>query len=209
MSINRGRFITFEGCDGVGKSTQIAMLADFLNQNSISVIQTREPGGTEVAEKIRDILKASNNIDSIAEMLLMFAARREHFIQKIKPALESGTWVLCDRFYDSTIVYQGVLKNVDITEILHIKQFIMGDFEPDLTILLDINYAKAQKRIQQRAESKTDQYDFLSKEKYEKMRNVYNKLCSIYQRITIVKGDRDISTVHDKICDIVSRKFRK
>ena len=161
MPFKSGHFITFEGCDGVGKSTQIAMLADFLTNKGINVIQTREPGGTIISESIRDILKSNFHIDAITETLLIFAARREHFIQKIKPALDTGSWVLCDRFCDSTIVYQGVLKNVDIKEILHIQQLTIGDFEPDLTILLDISYNSAQKRVNLRSNDTTDNYDFL------------------------------------------------
>ncbi len=207
MVFKCGRFITFEGCDGVGKSTQIAMLSDFLINKGINVIQTREPGGTVISERIRDILKSSSHIDVITEMLLMFAARREHFIQKIKPALDAGSWVLCDRFCDSTIVYQGVLKNVDIKEILHIQQLTIGDFEPDLTILLDISYTSAQKRVNLRSNDTTDNYDFLSKEKYDKMRSAYKKLSSIYKRINIVNGSKNVLSVNNEICCIVSEKL--
>ena len=109
--MKKGFFISFEGGEGTGKSTQVRLLANKLAERGNLVHVTREPGGTELSEKIRDILKTTSNIDSITEMLLLFAARREHFIKSIYPLLEQNYIVLCDRFYDSSLVYQGILKN--------------------------------------------------------------------------------------------------
>jgi dTMP kinase len=135
-----GRFITLEGGEGAGKSTQIALLARYLRDAGIDVVETREPGGSPGAEKIRDILVngPTDRWDPVTETLLHFAARREHVVNTIRPALALGAWVVCDRFADSTRAYQGCGQGVDLALIDSLYRDTVGDLRPDLTLILDI-----------------------------------------------------------------------
>ncbi|MBT3396258.1 MAG: dTMP kinase, partial [Alphaproteobacteria bacterium] len=135
-----GRFITFEGGEGSGKSTTTAALVTSLSASGLSVLATREPGGAPGAEHIRSLLVsgAVDRWDPMAEALLHFAARREHLEHTIRPALEDGTWVVCDRFYDSTMAYQGYGQGLGPVAVRNLQFVALGDFAPDLTIVLDI-----------------------------------------------------------------------
>lgn len=170
----RGRFITFEGGEGAGKSTQIAGLFSYLKQHGIPVIQTREPGGTTGAESIRTLLMAATSEadtwDPVAEVLLHFAARRQHVAQLIDPALAKGTWVLCDRFFDSTTAYQGYGMGVDLDMIAGLRDLTLGTFRPDLTFLLDIPVTKGLARTGRRADEDT-RYEMMAQSFHEKLRN--------------------------------------
>ncbi len=138
MLTTPGRFITFEGGEGVGKSTNILAVARHLESQGISVVVTREPGGTPIAERIRnDLLKAHHEepMSDMTELLLMFAARAQHVDAVIRPALERGDWVLCDRFTDSTIAYQGYGRGLSLDNIEQLKALAQGDVEPHLIIL--------------------------------------------------------------------------
>ena len=137
----RGRFITFEGGEGVGKSTQIARVADRLRAAGIDVVETREPGGTEGAEHIRSLLVSgpADRWDPVAELLLIGSARRDHVRRVIAPALSAGTWVLCDRFVDSTRVYQGVAGGVAPETVQAVNRIATGGLQPDVTVILDID----------------------------------------------------------------------
>ena len=134
-------FITFEGGDGSGKSTQVNLLKDYLDNLSFETIKTREPGGTPSAEILRDLLTTGEveKWTPMSEALLMWASRYEHLIQVIEPALNSGKNVICDRFYDSTYAYQGVAHNLGIDKMEELKKIIIGDIEPDVTFILDID----------------------------------------------------------------------
>lgn len=199
MRNNRGVFITFEGGEGVGKSTQVQILAEKLREEQKLVEVTREPGGSAVAEKIREILKTSSEIDSITELLLMFAARREHFIKKISPLLLQGYTVICDRFYDSSIVYQGILKHIPIEQIMYLKNMTIGDFEPDLTIILDVSSEVAKKRVVAR-KLPFDNYDRMSEDEYELIRNGFKKIAEIFSfRSVLVSADGNPLTVASKV----------
>lgn len=136
----RGRFITLEGIEGAGKSTQIALIRSYLEERGISVLTTREPGGSPIGERIRALLldPASKGMATDAELLLMFAARAEHIAHKIRPALEQGTWVLCDRFTDATYAYQGGGRGVDPARIAVLEDYVQGELHPDLTLLFDL-----------------------------------------------------------------------
>ena len=135
----RGKFITLEGGEGVGKTTNLAFIKDYLEQHNISVVVTREPGGTKLAEKIRQLLldKKSEAISEQAELLMMFAARAQHIKHVIEPALAQGKWVLCDRFTDATYAYQGGGRNMKISTIEWLENLVQGTLRPDLTLLLD------------------------------------------------------------------------
>ncbi|MCH2321975.1 MAG: dTMP kinase [Hyphomicrobiales bacterium] len=134
-------FITFEGGDGSGKSTQVNLLKDYLDNLNFETIKTREPGGTPSAEILRDLLTTGEveKWTPMSEALLMWASRYEHLIQVIEPALNSGKNVICDRFYDSTYAYQGVAHNLGIDKMEKLKKIIIGDIEPDVTFVLDID----------------------------------------------------------------------
>jgi dTMP kinase len=136
----RGRFITMEGLDGAGKTTQIELAADYLRGSGIRLCVTREPGGTALGEALRGLLlDARQDYAAETEALLMFAARREHIAKVITPALDSGTWVLCDRFSDATFAYQGGGSGVDWAKLERLERWVQGDFEPDVTLYLDVS----------------------------------------------------------------------
>ena len=147
-----GRFITLEGCEGVGKSTNLQFIKDLLLERQIDVVVTREPGGTELAEQIRHLLltKHHENITSEAELLMMFAARAQHIHHMILPALQRGCWVLCDRFTDATFAYQGGGRQMNVQTIAWLEQFVQGDLQPDLTLLLDAPVETGMQRAKNR-----------------------------------------------------------
>ena len=134
------KFITIEGIEGVGKSTNIIAIKDFLDQQQIDYVLTREPGGTLLAEAIRDLLLKESNedVDSITELLLMFGARSQHLAEVIRPALEQGRWVICDRFTDATYAYQGGGRGIDSGKIAVLENLVQGELRPDLTLILDL-----------------------------------------------------------------------
>jgi dTMP kinase len=136
----RGRFITFEGGEGTGKSTQVPLIASFLRDTGLDVVETREPGGSPGAEKIRELLVngSTDRWDSLTETMLHFAARREHLERTIRPALEAGAWIVCDRFVDSTMAYQGYGMAVPRDIIEDLTRITIGTLKPDLTFILDI-----------------------------------------------------------------------
>ncbi|MBO7642121.1 MAG: dTMP kinase [Alphaproteobacteria bacterium] len=203
--MKKGFFISFEGGEGTGKSTQVRLLANKLAEQGNLVRITREPGGTELSEKIRDILKTTSNIDSITEMLLLFAARREHFIKSICPLLEQNYIVLCDRFYDSSLVYQGILKNVSIEKIMQLKEMTLGNFEPDFTIILDIPSSIAKKRIQGR-QLYWDDYDMMSENEYNIIRNGFKKIAEIFPfRCKLIDASGNERKVFSKVQKAVEK----
>lgn len=152
--IVRGRFITFEGTEGVGKSTQIANAADTLKNLGVDCMVTREPGGTPMAEAIRELLLAprDESVNELTELLLMFAARAQHLHTYILPALEKGQWVLCDRFTDATFAYQGGGRGVPSEQIALLENLVQGDVRPDHVVLLDAPVETGMARAKQRGE---------------------------------------------------------
>ncbi len=163
MSIGdrRGRFITLEGIEGAGKSTQIVSLMQELSRRGIDALATREPGGTPVAEAIRSVLidPAHRSLGKDAEALLMFAARAEHIEKVIRPALERGLWVVSDRFTDATFAYQGAGRETDSRRIAALEEWVQGDFRPDLTLVLDLPVAQSRARIRGRRADRFEQED--------------------------------------------------
>jgi dTMP kinase len=148
----RGRFLTLEGIEGVGKSTQVPRLARALDERAIASVLTREPGGTPLAEKIRELVLAPGTevLPDAAEVLLMFAARSVHLENFIKPHLEAGTWVLCDRFTDATYAYQGAGRGFAFDAIAQLEHLVQGRMRPDLTLLLDVPAAAGLERARKR-----------------------------------------------------------
>lgn len=168
MKKQRGQFITIEGSEGVGKSTNLKFIESYLIGKGIDLIVTREPGGTPFAEEIRDLLlrKREESVDNTAELLLVFAARAQHINQRLIPALESGKWVLCDRFTDSTYAYQGGGRRIDVQLIQSLELMVLKDFQPDLTFYLDIDVRLGLSRANKRAELdrfETEKIDFFER----------------------------------------------
>jgi dTMP kinase len=144
----RGRFITFEGIDGAGKSTQIQVVADVLRARGIDVVLTREPGGTPLAEALRTLV-LNEPMDASTETLLLFAARSDHLERVLRPALAAGRWVLCDRFTDATYAYQAGGRGVPAVRIATLEQWVHPDLQPDLTLLFDVPPEIAAQRLSQ------------------------------------------------------------
>lgn len=139
MNQQAGKFITFDGIDGAGKTTQIERLADYLRQQGKTVYITREPGGTSLSEKIRELLLSTDNtMSATTELLLMFAARAEHIEAVLRPKVQLGEWIICSRFTDATLAYQGYARGVDLNKIQAVANVVHGDFNPDLSLFLDL-----------------------------------------------------------------------
>ena len=166
-----GRFITIEGIDGAGKSTQTANLLKFLKDKGIDVVHTREPGGTPPGEKIREML-LSDEMGATAETLLFFAARAEHVEKVIQPALDAGRWVVSDRFTDATYAYQAGGKGFSGEKIEALEHWTLGNFEPDLTILFEIAPEKAAARLRARAGNE-DRFERMGVDFFTRVRNAY------------------------------------
>lgn len=136
--MTRGKFITLEGIDGAGKSTHLADLRELAEARGVRVIQTREPGGTPLGESLRELL-LTREMHADTELMLMFAARAEHVYAHILPALERGEWVICDRFSDASYAYQGGGRGIERARLVSLERWVLGDFQPDLTLLFDID----------------------------------------------------------------------
>ena len=200
--IKKGRFITFEGGEGVGKSTQIKILADKLSAAGIDVILTREPGGSLGAEEIRDLLVkgSTDKFSPMTEALLHNAARAEHLTKTVKPAINVGKWVLSDRYADSTIAYQGHGQGVDMKTLLSIHSFATGNFWPDLTIILDGNELERAAAREDEKFDKEDRYERMGKSFHDKLRESFLKIANNNpERCKVVSAAgtvEDLSLIH-------------
>jgi dTMP kinase len=173
--MSMAKFITFEGVDGAGKSTHINWFADTLRARGIGLLVTREPGGTSLGEKLREIL-LHEPMHAETEALLMFAARREHLEQVIKPALQRGTWVISDRFTDASFAYQGGGRGVAVEKLEQLERWVQAELQPDLTLLFDIPVEVARKRLSYNVAQTNIALDKFEQEKsdfFEKVRNAY------------------------------------
>jgi dTMP kinase len=172
----KGKFITIEGSEGAGKSTNIAHIKDFLQARKIDFISTREPGGTPIAEKIRDLLLDKNNtgLCDDAELLLMFAARSQHLNELIIPALMVGKWVISDRFTDASYAYQGGGRGLSWNKIAELEQWVQNDLRPDATILLDIPVNIGLQRVRDRGD--TDRFEEEQLSFFQRIREAYHRL---------------------------------
>jgi dTMP kinase len=192
----RGRFITLEGGEGAGKSTQVDRLRQFLAARGIPVITTREPGGTPVAELIRGVLLSKDHpaMHPDTELLLMFAARAEHLRTLILPALESGTWVICDRFTDATYAYQGGGRGLNMARIAALETWVQGPVRPDLTLLLDMDVKAGLARARGRGEA--DRFEQETVEFFERVRRTYlDRARSEPQRYRVVDATGSMDQV--------------
>ncbi|CAC9953094.1 Thymidylate kinase (EC 2.7.4.9) [uncultured Gammaproteobacteria bacterium] len=189
--MKKGKFITIDGVEGAGKSTQISFICDYLQAKGINVILTREPGGTDLGEKIRELLLSTKtkSMHSDSELLLMFAARNEHIHEKIIPALERGDWVLSDRFTDASYAYQGGGRGLDAERIEQLEQWVLQDFTPDMTLLLDIPVEQGMSRVESRG--KKDRIELEAMDFFERVRQAYIARSEKYpERIKLIDSSR-------------------
>ncbi len=198
----RGKFITFEGVDGAGKSTHIAAFADALRARGMQVVTTREPGGTPLGEKLRELLlHESMHLDT--EALLMFASRREHIAQVIRPALERGDWVISDRFTDATFAYQGGGRQLPIARLEALEQWVHADLQPDLTLLFDVPLAIARERLNRTREP--DKFEREQDAFFTRVRDAYLQRAARFpQRIRVIDSTRPLDEVGDELAALVA-----
>lgn len=199
-----GRFITLEGGEGVGKSTNLSFTKQFLEEKGICVISTREPGGTAFAEKIRHLLleKSEEQVSDLTELLLMFAARAQHIKHVIQPALSQGHWVLCDRFTDATYAYQGGGRKMDASIITSLELMVQGRLKPDLTLLLDAPVETGMTRANKRGE--LDRFELEKTAFFERVRAVYLQRASTYpQQIKIINANQALDKVQKEIKSVL------
>jgi dTMP kinase len=204
--MKHGRFVSFEGIEGCGKTTQIALLSDVLTQRNIAHSVTREPGGTAVGEGIRKILLHSETIHltAAAELLLFYASRSQNILEKIEPALSRGEVVICDRFYHASMAYQGYGRGIPIEFIEKLTDLVCGNRRPEITVLLDIDpevgLTRARTRNSKREGEDEGRFEMEDVRFYTKIRNGYLDLAAREpQRIRIVNADRTIEDVHRDI----------
>ncbi|MFC4403552.1 dTMP kinase [Gracilibacillus xinjiangensis] len=202
-----GLFITFEGGEGAGKTTVISQLAHRLEREGYQVVVTREPGGILIAEKIREVIldKAHTEMDARTEALLYAAARRQHLVEKVIPAINEGKIVLCDRFVDSSLAYQGVARGLGIDEVYQINQFAIDDYMPDLTILLDITPEDGLARIEKNKEREVNRLDVEELSFHQKVYEAYNGLLKKFpDRIKKINASFDIITVEKNAYSVIN-----
>ncbi len=200
-----GKFISIEGIEGVGKSTNIEHLTRTLEARGLKVLTTREPGGTPMAERIRELLieHGDEPMPEIAELLLMFASRALHVSNVIRPALAAGTWVVCDRFTDASRAYQGGGRGIPLDDINQLARWVMGDLKPDLTILLDAPVEVGMSRAGQRGNP--DRFEVERSEFFGRVREAYLQLAEAEpERFAIVDATQDLESVKQDISQIAN-----
>jgi dTMP kinase len=205
----RGQFITFEGGEGAGKSTQLKLLAEALGRAGIEVVTTREPGGSQGAEAIRALLVTGevDRWDAHTEALLHSAARRDHLVKTVWPALERGAWVVCDRFADSTLAYQGYGHGLPKDFIIGLTRLAIGDFKPDLTLILDLPVAEGLKRAGGRGGAE-DRYERMGLEFHERLRQGFLDIARHDpDRCAIVDATADLDGVHQAVMRAVKSRL--
>ena len=200
-------FITFEGGDGSGKSTQVNFLFDYLTSKKIDSIKTREPGGTPSAETLRELLTKgeTNKWQPITEALLMWAARFEHIHEVINPSLEMGKTVICDRFYDSTYAYQGIAHNLGLEKMIELKSLIIGNIEPSVTFILDIDPEIGLERTKDRGNSE-NRFENFDLEFHKKIRKGFLDIANKYkERCVLVNAELS----QNEISKIIVKEINK
>jgi dTMP kinase len=199
--MQQGKFVSFEGIEGSGKTTQIALLSEYLKKRNVPHTITREPGGTAVGEGIRKILLNSETIHLTAasELLLFYASRSQNILEKIKPALERGEMVVCDRYYHASMAYQGYGRGIPLDFIQKLTNLVCEPYRPDLTFLLDIEPEVGLVRARARNHARTEnegRFEAEDLEFYNKVRDGYLELASEDERIQLIYADRPIEAVH-------------
>ena len=207
--MKRGKFITFEGIDGAGKSTHLAWAADLLRRRGVSVVVTREPGGTILGEKLRQMLLAGEQrIHPETETLMMFTARRQHLEEVIRPALQRGDWVLCDRFTDASFAYQGGGRGVAKQKLEDLERWVHPDLQPDLTLLFDVSAELGQSRVE-RIKS-PDRFEREDLEFFGRVRNAYlERLQEWPKRMVRIDGSKPVADIQREIEQLILAKWKK
>jgi dTMP kinase len=203
----RGRFITLEGSEGVGKSTNLAVIAETLQGLGINCVSTREPGGTPLAEEIRQLLLAVRveAVAPTAELLLMFAARAQHLSALIEPSLAKGLWVVSDRFTDATFAYQGGGRGMDVAVIEQLERLVQGNLRPDLTLYLDLDPEIAAQRLGGRDR---DRFELESRPFFERVRGAYLQRASGSDRYRIIDASQPLEVVRANVRSLVEQFVR-
>ena len=199
--MTHGKLITLEGIDGAGKSTHVEGIADFLRGRGKDIAVTREPGGTPLAEKLRELV-LSQSMDGETETLLVFAARREHIAQVIAPALSAGRWVISDRFTDATYAYQGAGRGIPAQKIAALERWVHDGLQPDLTLVFDAPVEVALSRLEK---TRTDRFEREDRGFFERVRAEYlTRAAANPTRMKVIQGGRPLSEVKKDVEDIVS-----
>lgn len=205
-SVTKGQFITVEGIEGAGKSTNMAFIEAWLKKAGKELVVTREPGGTELGEKLRAVLldaKEKSMCDD-TELLLMFAARAQHLQEIIQPALDAGKWVLCDRFTDATYAYQGGGRGIEMPRIAQLEQWVQGDLRPDMTLILDLPVAIGLERAGKR--SAPDRFELEKHDFFNKVRDTYLARAAVLpERYQVIDAAASISDVQQSIQAVLEK----
>jgi dTMP kinase len=202
--LKRGKFITFEGIDGAGKSSHIAGVTESLRARGLTVVSTREPGGTPLGEKLRELL-LHEAMHLETEAMLMFAARREHLALVIEPALARGDWVVCDRFSDATYAYQGGGRGLDKEKFAQLEQWVHGHLQPDLTLLFDLPPTVARERIAAQVRD-LDRFEQERADFHDRVRDAYlERAAAAPQRIQVINADQPLDLIKKLIEETVAR----
>jgi len=207
--VTLGKFITFEGIDGAGKSTHLAWAADLLRGRGVSVVVTREPGGTILGEKLRQILlNGDQRIHPETEALMMFSARRQHLEEVIRPALQRGDWVLCDRFTDASFAYQGGGRGVEKQKLEELERWVHPDLQPDLTLLFDVSAELGQSRVERI--KPPDRFEREDVGFFSKVRNAYlERLKQWPKRMVRIDGSKSVADIQLEIEQLILAKWKK
>ena len=207
MTGDYGKFITLEGSEGVGKTTNINVVCRLLEANSVPFIKTREPGGTPLAEALREAMLAvrEEEVSAMTELLIVFAARTQHLDRVIRPALAAGQWVVCDRFTDASYAYQGYGRGLDLERITALEGWVQNGLQPDLTLLLDLAPEVAEQRMQERTK---DRMESEKVEFYQRVRSGYLRRAAQDARFRVIEAKNTIDTVANEIDAHVSALIR-
>jgi dTMP kinase len=203
----RGIFITFEGIDGSGKSTQAKLFVDYLQKKHIRLLSTREPGGPSIAEKIREIILSNDNKEMAneTELLLYMASRSQHTYEWIIPTLENGIHVICDRYYDSTTAYQGAGRKVDLQAINFIRKFATYGLVPDLTFVIDLPAKTATERTKEKILDRLEQSGL---EFFTRSRQMFLDIAKVEpERFYVLDGKQSIEVIQEEIVGVVDKRF--
>ncbi len=197
-----GRFITLEGSEGAGKSTNLDVVCESLTEAGVDVYRTREPGGTPLAEALRDLLLADwdETVDGVAELLLMFAARRQHLVNEIEPRLAAGQWVVCDRFTDATFAYQGYGRGLPLTYIEALESWVQESRRPDLSLYLDLDPKIGRARIADRAQDRLEREELAF---FEAVRQGYLARAAAQPHMHVIDASLPLAEVSAAVADVV------
>ncbi|MAX50529.1 MAG: dTMP kinase [Methylophaga sp.] len=206
-----GKFISIEGIEGAGKSTQIQFIKTYLERFNQTVVVTREPGGTPLAEEIRELLlkPREERMSDDTELLLMFAARAQHINQVILPAVSEGKWVVCDRFVDATFAYQGAGRGIHEERIAALSEWTLAGLKTDLTLLFDLPVDVGQQRVNQRLLQK-DRFEQEKTDFFEKIRHCYlERAAAEPERIQIIDAEKSITAIEQQVSNILDKLLKK